>query len=69
MAAKSREILRAIAVDRLKAGQIGSALGGGRGLQYSRWRSLVDRRSDLAKELHPRDPGISPDRTHTGWLT
>ena len=24
---------------------------------------------DLAKELHPRDPGISPDRTHTGRLT
>ena len=29
MAAKSREILRAIAVDRLKAGQIGSALAAG----------------------------------------
>jgi DNA-directed RNA polymerase subunit RPC12/RpoP len=62
MAAKSREILRAIAVDRLKAGQIGSALGGGRGLQYSRWRSLVDRRPDLASELHPtRNGDLQPE--------
>jgi rubrerythrin len=52
MAAKSREILRAITVDRLRAGQIGSALGGGHGLQQAPWRSLGARRPDLARELH-----------------
>ena len=55
--AASREILRTIAVDRLKAGQIGSAMGGGRGLQHVTWRSLVDRRPDLAGELHPTRNG------------
>ena len=53
MAAESRQILRAIAIDRLKQGQIGSPFSGGLGLQHGPWRSLLDRRPDLAAELHP----------------
>jgi DNA-directed RNA polymerase subunit RPC12/RpoP len=63
MAAASRQILRAIAVDRLTAGQIGSPLGDRRGLQHVPWRSLVERRPDLAAELHPtRNPNLEPER-------
>jgi hypothetical protein len=57
MASGSRGVLRAIAVQRLKAGQIGSPLGGGAGLQRTEWQSLVDRRPDLASELHPNRNG------------
>lgn len=63
MCAGSRQILRANTVDRLNAGQIGSALGGGRGLQHMPWRSLGDRRPDLADELHPsRNSNLEPER-------
>jgi predicted nucleic acid-binding Zn-ribbon protein len=63
MAAQSRQILRAIAIDRLKQGQIGSPLAGVLGLQHGAWRSLVDRRPDLAAELHPtRNGTLEPER-------
>jgi hypothetical protein len=63
MAAGSRQLLRTIAIDRLTAGQIGSPLGNGRGLQRGPWRSLVDRRPDLAGELHPtRNGNQQPER-------
>jgi hypothetical protein len=63
MAAESRQLLRTIAIDRLTAGQIGSPLGNGRGLQRGPWRSLVDRRPDLAGELHPtRNGNLQPER-------
>ena len=63
MAATSRQILRAIAVDRLTAGQIGSPLGDRRGLQHVPWRSLLERRPDLAAELHPtRNANLEPER-------
>jgi DNA-directed RNA polymerase subunit RPC12/RpoP len=39
------------------------AAGRGRGLQHGPWRSLVDRRPDLAGELHPpRNGNLEPER-------
>ncbi len=57
MAAESREMLRAMAVERLQQARIGSPLAGGHGLQRGPWRSLVDRRSDLAAQLNPQRNG------------
>jgi rubrerythrin len=63
MASGSRAVLRANTVERLKNGQLGSALSEGKVLQGGKWQSLSDRRPDLVSELHPnRNPTIDPVR-------
>ncbi len=53
MAATSRAGLRALTVERLRDGRLGSPFGGSHGLQSDEWRSFVQRRPDLVAELHP----------------
>lgn len=57
MAAGSRALLRAHAIERLSEARLGSPLGGGRGLQQKGWRSLKERHPDLVGELHPHRNG------------
>ncbi|MGA2924652.1 MAG: zinc-ribbon domain-containing protein [Solirubrobacteraceae bacterium] len=66
VAAHSRTLLRAHAIERLDRARLGSPLGDG-GLQAKRWKSLAERRPELVSELHPDRNGDLDPTTLGVW--